>query len=91
MGKPLLSQKQRETGKRSMRIARKKTVRSATFRKVSHYPKGTNVFSGDAGEFEKGKTWMYGVRTSCRFPLLPCLSLPLRESKSTAYFCVRNQ
>jgi len=89
--KPLFTQQQRETGKISVRIARWKIVRSATFRKVSHYPKGTNVFSGGAGGFEKEKQGRSGVRTSCRFPLLPYLSRPLRESKSTAYFCVRNQ
>jgi len=55
MGKPLFTQKQRETGKISVRIARWITVLSATFRKVSHYPKGTNGFSGGAGGFEKEK------------------------------------
>ncbi|WIL17726.1 hypothetical protein [Prevotella bivia] len=55
MGKPLFTQQQGETGKISVRIARWITVQSATFRKVSHYPKGTNGFSGDAGRFEKEK------------------------------------
>lgn len=86
MGKPLFTQQQGETGKISVRIARWITVQSATFHKVSHYPKGTNGFSGGAGGFEKEKQGMYGVRTSCRFPLLPCLSQPFQKPKTPAYF-----
>ena len=42
-------------------------------------------------DFKRKKQRSLGVRTSCCFPLFPCLSRPFQNPKTPAYFCVRNQ
>ena len=73
-----------------MRIAWWESVRFATVCRVSHYPKETNVFSGGAGEFEKGKTKKF---RGADFLLCPSFSLliPTLSKSENSYLLLRQK